>query len=55
MAKSARTAAPRGGYSFKGSGRTAAYRGAAKGALKAGKSVMQAHNAGKSADQAYSG
>lgn len=35
-----------GSFSFKGSGRNAAYRGAARAALRGGASVIAAHKAG---------
>lgn len=38
-----------GSFSFAKSGRSTAYRGAAKSALKGGKSVMAAHRAGMAA------
>lgn len=38
-------------FSFKGSGRSAAYKAAARSALKAGKSVIAAARAGSAADR----
>lgn len=43
------------GYSFKGSGRSAAYRGAASKALRGGGNTISAHRAGNKAHQAYVG
>lgn len=43
------------GYTFKGSGRTAAYRGAAGVALRAGRGALEAHRAGLRAEQSYTG
>lgn len=44
-----------GGFSFKGSNRSAAYRGAAGEAIRAGMGSLNADRAGKKAEQAYAG
>lgn len=56
--KKARRATKQGmyaGYTFKGSGRSAAYRGAAGVALRAGKGALEGHRAGLRAEQSYTG